>query len=146
MLPHHFNPYKRFTTPWIQVHFTSSYTYHFFFVQTSPFQCLSIYVKENPIHALYVGFIKRLGTCFFSRLLPLNRFFSVRKWRISWLFYISPSIFLIKYCMETFVITFDYQSHHCLKDISSTNQGLTPCTNGVLNRMHCCLLVIVLSL
>ena len=30
------------------------------------------------------------------------------------LHYIHPSAFLIKYCMETFGITYDYQSFYCL--------------------------------
>ena len=65
-----------------------------------------MYIKEHPIHALYVVFLHRLGTAFSQS----------ENEEYASLIYNHPSSFLIKYCMVTFVITYDCQSHHCLKD------------------------------
>ena len=100
MPPRHFNRYKRFTTLWIQVHFTSSYTFHFIFVQISPSSCLSIYVKENPIHICPIHwFYKKTRRILFFRLPPLNRFFSVRKSRICWFTLYSSFYGDISHCV-----------------------------------------------
>ena len=135
MLPCHFNPYYRFTTPWIQVRFTPSYTFHFDYFQTLPSQCLSIYVKEHPIHALYVGFIHRLSACFFSDCFPWIGFSQSENKEYAGLLYIPPSIFLIKYCTVW--------RHMSLPMINRTFVWkIIYCTKGVLNRMHGCLRVI----
>mgnify|MGYP001796314483 FL=1 len=69
---------------WIQVHFQPSYSFHFIFLQSLSFSCLSIYIKVHPMRTLYVGFKHTLGACFFQTAFPEQVFFAVRNRRLCW--------------------------------------------------------------
>ena len=86
-----------------------------FFVKLHPFNVCQ-YTSKSTHRALNVGFIHRFGMCFFSDCFPWICFSQSETEEYAGLLYIPPSIFLIMYCMETFVITYDYLSHHCRKD------------------------------
>ena len=70
----------------------------------------------HPIRALYVGFVNRLSMCVFFQTASPEYVFSVRNRRVCWFTLYSSFYLPIMYCMETFVITYDYLSHHCRKD------------------------------
>ena len=120
MPPRHFSPYYRFTTLPPKFKFILPFLtlITLFLFKSYRFIVCQYTTKTTP----HIGFVNRLSTNSFSYWFRWIVFSQSENEEYAGFLYFPP-IFLIKYCVETFVSTCAYQSHHCRTDYLLCNKA-----------------------